>query len=213
LRRDAQAPSAFSPALSVEGAQPLEQAGVMGEPRVYRGTFCTGHTPMVGSTAIQFSENTMHEFVEEYKSAHGLKHKVGPGNAKAYDPRAQAKRDAPPLPVAGCALARLGTGNKPERTQQTSSKAVGGWWNDPIFSQNAELPDVVVKPGEKGPAPASLGKSTSSQVGQYWFDPIVSNDDRDMALARQKNGIRRLLPMETNTQFALEDLPTQHRML
>lgn len=145
LRRDAQAPSAFSPALSVEGAQPLEQAGVMGEPRVYRGTFCTGHTPMVGSTAIQFSENTMHEFVEEYKSAHGLKHKVGPGNAKAYDPRAQAKRDAPPLPVAGCALARLGTGNKPERTQQTSSKAVGGWWNDPIFSQNAELPDVVVK--------------------------------------------------------------------
>ena len=44
----------------------------MAEPRVYMGTFATGHTPMVGTTAIQFSENTYHEFIEEYKNAHGM---------------------------------------------------------------------------------------------------------------------------------------------
>ena len=33
--------------------------------RVYKGTFATGHVPMVGTTSIQFSENTYHEFIEE----------------------------------------------------------------------------------------------------------------------------------------------------
>ena len=82
-----------------------------------------------------------------------------------------------------------------------------------IFARNAELKDVVLKPGQKGPAPSSLGVSTASQVGQYWHDPIVSDNDPEMAVFRSKNGIRRLLPVEDNSQFALEDLPTQHRML
>ena len=49
----------------------------MGEPRSYKGTFCTGHVPMVGTTSIQFSENAMHEYIEEYKQAHGMQEKKG----------------------------------------------------------------------------------------------------------------------------------------
>ena len=55
--------------------------------------------------------------------------------------------------------------------------------------------------------------STSAEVGQYWFDPIVSEHDPDMAKKRAQNGIRRLLPVESASQFALDDLPTEHRML
>ena len=67
----------LSPRLwSVAQASPLSSLSVsqseMAEPRVYMGTFATGHTPMVGTTAIQFSENTYHEFIEEYKNAHGM---------------------------------------------------------------------------------------------------------------------------------------------
>ena len=143
----------------------------MGEPRVYRGTFCTGHVPMVGTTSIQYSENAMHEFIEEYKSAHGLKEKSGPGRAKLYDPRAQAPRESPAeLPIAGCALARLGTGVHPERQHRTSSKAIGSFWNDPIFQPGAKLKDVVLQPGDKGPLPACMQKremsTTSAEVGQ-----------------------------------------------
>ena len=52
-----------------------------GPPRIYKGTFCTGHVPMVGTTSIQFSENSFHEYIEEYKNAHGMKVKTGPGLA------------------------------------------------------------------------------------------------------------------------------------
>ena len=89
-----------------------------------------------------------------YKSAHGLKHKVGPGKAKAFDFTAQDKRESPALPIAGCALARLDTGVFAARQASTSSKAVGGWYNDPIFARGAVLKDVVLKPGDKGPPPA-----------------------------------------------------------
>lgn len=180
------------------------------------GTFCTGHTPMVGTTAIQFSENTYHEFIEEYKNAHGLKAKSGPGRATSYDPRGQPRRESPKLPIAGCHLARLDTGTKPERQARTSSKAVGGWWNDPIFAADAKLKDVVQRPGEKGPPPACMDRSmrtTSAAVGSYWFDSITSDNDPDLALKRAKNGIRRLLPVESASQFALDDLPTEHRLL
>ena len=75
--------------------------------------------------------------------------------------------------MSGCALARLGTGIKPERQAATSSKAVGGWWNDPIFSADAKLKEVVLQPGEKGPLPACMQKrdmmSTSAEVGGYWL--------------------------------------------
>ena len=58
----------------------------------------------------------MHEFIEEFKSAHGLKEKKGPGRAKLYDPRAQPPRPSPAeVPMNSGNLARLGTGLKPER--------------------------------------------------------------------------------------------------
>jgi len=124
--------------------------------RHYLGTFCTGHTPMVGTTAFQFSENTYHEFIEEYKNAHGLKEKSGPGRAKVHDPLAIRRQSPAQLPVTGCALARLGTGNKPERQRPTSAKAIGSWWDDPIFRPDANLKDAVLKPGEKGPPPPCM---------------------------------------------------------
>lgn len=166
----------------------------------------------------QFSENCYHEFIEEFKNAHGLKEKTGPGRAKLYDPRAQPRRESPAeLPLAGCQLALLNTGHLPARQARTSSKAIGGWWDDPIFQQGAKLKDVVQRPGEKGPLPACMQKqdmrSTSAEVGQFWFDPIVSDSDPDLAKKRAKNGIKRLLPVESASQFALDELPTQHRLL
>jgi len=193
----------------------------MGEPpppngRYYTGTFCTGHPPMVGTTAIQFSENAFHEFVEEYKNAHGLKERTGPGRAKIYDPRS-LRRESPALPIQGCGLARLDTGMLPQRQARTSSRTVGGWWNDPIFAKDAKLPDVVLQPGQKGPVPPCMSnrnmRTSAADVGSYWFDPITSDNDPDLAKKRAANGIRRLLPVESASQFALDDLPTEHRML
>ena len=71
----------------------------------------------------------------------------------------------------------------------------------------------MLPPGERGEPPASMGISTSSQVGSYYHDPVLDERDPAMAAARAKNGIRRLLPIESNSQFALEDIPTQHRLL
>ena len=56
-------------------------------------------------------------------------------------------------------------------------------------------------------------RTTSAEVGQYWFDPIVEDNDADLAKKRRENGIKRLLPVEMSSQFALDDLPTEHRML
>ena len=197
---------------SVRGPRSLSFFAALRSPamaeRVYRGTFCTGHTPMVGTTAIQFAENTMHEFMEEYKSAHNLKEKKGPGLAKVHDFRAQPKRPSPPLPVAGCALARLNTGMNPRRQAATSAKAIGDWWTNPIFMEVMNAP-----PAGKEPPPASTGKTTGSDLGMYWHDPLVSLDDEVMARLRAENGCKRVLPVECNTQFALEDLAVAHRLL
>ena len=187
-----------------------------GPPRVYKGTFCTGHVPMVGTTSIQFAENSMHEYIEEYKNAHGMKEKTGPGRAKIYDPKEKRRESPAEGPFAGCSAARLGTGMYPARQHRTSSKAVGGWWNDPIFAKDAVLKDVVLKNGEKGPPPPCMDKThrtTAAEVGQYWFDDIVEDNDLDLAKKRAQNGIKRLLPVESASSFALEDLPTQHRLL
>ena len=181
-----------------------------GPPRMYQGTFCTGHTSMVGTTAIQFAENTMHEYMEEYKNAHKMKVKSGPGLAKSYDFLAQPKKPAPNLPVAGCGTIRREMGNNPARKAPTSSQAVGGWWNDPIFMQ---IKNEGALPKGKGKAPASTRITTSSEVGQYWHDPEINDTDEQMAELRAINGCKRVLPVEENSQFALEDLPTQHRLL
>uniref|UniRef100_A0A7S2CUA0 Uncharacterized protein n=1 Tax=Haptolina brevifila TaxID=156173 RepID=A0A7S2CUA0_9EUKA len=175
--------------------------------RVYRGIFCTGHTPMVGATAIQFGENAKHEFEEDYRSAHGMKEKKGPGLAKVYDFREVPKRPSPALPIAGCALARLGPRPNMARQSVTSSKAVGAWWTNPIFM---EMKDAVAQ--KEGP-PASMGLSTSSDCGRYFHDPLISLDDEIMSSLRLENGRKRVLPVEENSQFALEELPVQHRLL
>ena len=165
---------------------------------------------MVGSTAIQFSENTMHEFTEEFKSAHGLKEKKGPGLGHTYDVRAQPKRESPAIPMAGTPMARLDTGNHPARSGKKSSNAIGSFWNDPIFTGPAE---VVASPGGKGPAPSSKGMTTTSEIGAYWHDDVLDEKDAWMDRLRAENGCKRVLPVQNCSQFALEDLPTQHRLL
>lgn len=181
----------------------------MSAPRVYRGAFCTGHTPMVGTVAIQFTENAMHEFIEEYKQANGMYEKKGPGLAKAHDFRDEPQRPSPPLPMSGCALARLETGNFASRQAPTSSKAVGSWYTDPIFQNSMK---ETVKPPSKA-APASQGISTTSDLGSFWWDPQLSEKDPVMDKKRSENGIKRLLPVESGSQFALENLPIGDRLL
>ena len=178
----------------------------------YTGTFCTGHVPMVGTTSIQFSENAMHEYIEEYKQAHGMQEKKGPGRAKVYDFRAQPVRESPNLPVAGCQLARAYTGNYASRKGVTSSQAVGGWWSNPVFKDPSVLDSSKPLDGKEGP-PACLRISSNSDYGSYFHDPLVSFDDKVMAAMRAKNGCKRVLPVEENSQFALEDIPTSDRML
>jgi len=181
-----------------------------GPARVYLGTFCTGHTPMVGSTAIQFEENSKHEFVEEYKKAHGMNEKKGPGIGYIYDFRAQPRRESPALPIAGCNLARLNTGNYAARRAPTSSQQVGSWWTDSVL-QNIKVEEK--RPGDKGKPPACLGISTSSDLGRFFHDPELDERDPIMDKLRAQNGCKRVLPVEDNSQFALEDIAIADRLL
>ncbi|KOO36622.1 hypothetical protein Ctob_012439 [Chrysochromulina tobinii] len=184
----------------------------MSAPRYYTGTFCTGHVPMVGSTAIQFEENAKKEFVEEYKKCHNMKRKKGPGLGYVYDFTAQPQRPSPAVPVAGCALARLTTGMFPERQAPTSSKAIGSWWTDPVFQ---EMKNHASTKGKGKPPDCLRGplRSTTSEIGSYWHDPELDERDPYMDKLRAENGAKRVLPVESNSSFALEDLPTADRLL
>ena len=150
--------------------------------------------------------------MEEYKSAHGLKEKKGPGLGHTYDVRAQPKRAAPALPMAGTPLARHGTGNYAERTPMTSSRAIGSWWTDPIFDVPLDA-EPASSPGKNGKLPIGFGESTTSAIGSFWHDPALDAVDEWMDKLRAENGVKRVLPVQNNSQFALEDLPTQHRLL
>lgn len=57
------------------------------------------------------------------------------------------------------------------------------------------------------------GVATSSQVGSFWHDKEMFGPDLNNAALRSRNGIKRLIPIELQSQFALEDLPTADRML
>ena len=184
----------------------------MSAPRFYTGTFCTGHVPMVGSTAIQFEENAKKEFVEEYKKCHNMKRKKGPGLGYVYDFTAQPQRPSPAVPVAGCALSLLTTGMFPERQAPTSSKAIGSWWTDPVFQ---EMKKHASTKGKGKPPDCLRGplRSTTSEIGSYWHDPELDERDPYMDKLRAENGAKRVLPVESNSSFALEDLPTADRLL
>ena len=62
-------------------------------------------------------------------------------------------------------------------------------------------------------APASQGISTTSDLGSFWWDPQLSEKDPVMDKKRSENGIKRLLPVESGSQFALENLPIGDRLL
>jgi hypothetical protein len=48
--------------------------------------FCTGHTSMNINELVSYSSLIKKEFLEEYKSVHGMTVKKGPGRAKVDDP-------------------------------------------------------------------------------------------------------------------------------
>ena len=51
---------------------------------------------------------------------------------------AEARRDPIPLPVTGCAAAKVYPGGRPPRFNKhmySSSSMVGGWWNDALFAE------------------------------------------------------------------------------
>jgi hypothetical protein len=162
----------------------------------------------VGATAIQFAESTRHEFMEEYKAAHGLKEKKGPKIDGGYDVSAQPKREAPNIPMGGTPMARKDTGNFPERRTTTSAMAVGAWWSDPIFTAGATQAD---SPSRSPPAGAGL--TTTSDIGSFWYDSALDETDENMATLRATNGAKRMLGPQSQTQFELDALPTKHRLL
>jgi hypothetical protein len=51
---------------------------------------------------------------------------------------AAKRRDPIPLPVTGCAAAKVFPGGRPPRFNKhmySSSAMVGGWWNDELFKE------------------------------------------------------------------------------
>ena len=148
--------------------------------------------------------------IEEYKAANGLREPKGPGLGYIYDFRGQPQRPPPGLPIAGCALARLQTGDYPERRARTSSKAIGSWWTDSLMQK---LKDPPASTGGRGAKPACIGISTNSDYGSYWHDPELDERDPYMDKLRAENGAKRVLPVEQNSQFALESVPIADRLL
>ena len=84
-----------------------------------------------------------------------------------------------------------------------------------LLCGNHRIPPLGRTRGEKLPDLPAVGQgvSTSSQVGSFWHDKHLFGPDLNNAALRHKNGIRRLIPIELRSQFALEDLPTADRML
>ena len=173
--------------------------------------FCTGHTSMTINELVSYTSLIRTEFLDEYKMAHGMMVKKGPGRAKMHD-WAAARWDPIPLPITGCAAAKVYPGGRPPRFSKgmySSSSMVGGWWNDELFK---ELTRTRGTPLPALPA-VGQGKSTSSQLGSFWHDKHMYGPDLNNQELRSRNGIMRLLPIETDSKFALEDLPTADRLL
>ena len=102
-----------------------------GEPRKYRGPFCTGHTFFPMTAVLSYTEAIHGEFREEYKQAHGLLKRAGPGVQNGPEFReviAEGRRPPAPLPVSGTPTERCMTGGRPPRKGTVSSSVVGGWW-------------------------------------------------------------------------------------
>ena len=175
----------------------------------YRGPFCTGHTffPM---TAVNFYTETLnHEFREEYKQAHNV-HTPSVRNTEV--PPMHLRHPGVRLPLAGTPTARLMPGGRPPRREPLSSGLIGGWWSDPIFSQDVAAISQANATDEKVPPPC-LGISTSSAIGSYWHDKNLSARDEHTETQRKKNGIKRYLTEQTLSRFPLEALPIEHRLL
>ena len=96
--------------------------------------FCTGHTSMTTKGLVSYTSLIRTEFIDEYKMAHGMFVPKGPGRAKMHDWAAQ-RRDPIPLPISGCAAAKVYPGGRPPRKGHSSSSMVGGWYNDPLFAE------------------------------------------------------------------------------
>ena len=172
--------------------------------------FCTGHTYMGGTNAIFFAEAADREFSSEYAQVHGMKTPKGPGRAHQPDWRSKRRPgvDLPHSgPPSGERLPRDGKTDRYFGRYSSSSSAVGQFWNDPLF-KDTEVP-LPEKPS------IGLGATSSSAYGAFIHDQSTFKTQKDdnMALLRATNGIRRLLPEEENSQFALEDLPVADRIL
>ena len=173
--------------------------------------FCTGHTFFPWNEVCSYTKLINSEFRDEYKMAHGTFIPKGPGRAKMYD-WSEKRRDPIPLPITGCEAAKPRLGGRPPRFggRYTSSSAiVGGWWDDPLFMKIAKTRD------ERLPELPSVGfgKSSASECGAYFHTKGVFEADLNNPALRSKNGIKRLIPIELRSQFALEDLPIADRML
>ena len=68
--------------------------------------FCTGHTSMTINELVSYTSLIRTEFLDEYKMAHGMMVKKGPGRAKVDDPTHPHPRPHP-CPTAILALHSL----------------------------------------------------------------------------------------------------------
>ncbi len=142
-----------------------------------------------------------HEFIEEYKHAHGMEKPTGPGR---QEPRGfeKERRQPIPLPISGTdTLARTGSCGDPQAVvAKRSSNVIGGWWNDELFQREAPAPAAHQVTG--------IGTQSQRDVGAFYHDDMFQKEKPTTKFNRKK-----VIETIVTSSFALSDLPTADRML
>ena len=144
-----------------------------------------------------------HEFIEEYKHAHGMEKPTGPGR---QEPRGfqKERREPVPLPVSGTdTLSRAGSCGDPQRAiAKRSSNVIGGWWNDELFQR--DLPAPAARPVN------GIGTQSQREVGSFYHDKETFGESPKPTT---KFNRKKVIETIVSSSFALEDLPIADRML
>ena len=182
-----------------------------GPPRIYKGTFCTGHVPMVGTTSIQFSENTFHEYIEEYKNVTGMKVKTRAGLAHQFDfsLRISGRRQTFRFRV----QARSPWHRKSPRASRghVLTRLLVAGTTTPSLHVARCCQTRCCRPASAVSRPLRWG-SASSQVGSYYHDPVL--DERDQRWRRRGPRMASGVCCRSRaTASSRSRTSTQHRLL
>ena len=170
-----------------------------------QGVFATGHTVFAGSTEVlAYTQHLDHQFIEEYKQAHGMakapiaplapaldpstqpshpfNHQVwGPGRQepRGFEAKRKPARD---VPISNTKIwAREGMrGDVRSTLAARSSNVVGGWWDDPVFRALQEQAEAGQAGGTRG---GGGGEGVSRLRDTPWALSHVPADETASSMA------------------------------